>query len=188
MPSHVFKIESGKFGLSITDPAVTDPCAETLTGFTDFSCQISSGALTPSPNVGSETIPATWCEPERTEPSVGETSYTLDITFLQDPDVVMGLSRFLFEHDTETAWAYMGLDGDNPPKAVAKVRVVAGAIGGAGRTALTATVSLPVDGKPDVCFGNETDSEAVVTLAAMSADDESFTTADAADESLVDVE
>lgn len=161
MPSHVFKIESGKFALSTTDPAVTDACAATATAFTEFTCQITAGALNASPNVSDETIPATWCEPESTVPSVGATSYELALTFLQDPDVVQGLSRWLFEHDTERAWFYMGLDGDNPPKAVGQIRVVAGAIGGEARVALTADVTLPVDGKPIVCFGNETDSESV---------------------------
>jgi hypothetical protein len=157
----VFKIEQGKFALTITDPTVTDACAATIADFDDFTCQITSGALNANPNVSDETIPATWCEPESTVPSVGATSYELAMSFLQDPDVVDGLSRFLFEHDTERAWFYMGLDGDDPPKAVGMVRLVAGTIGGEARVALVADITLPVDGKPLVCFGNSSSSENV---------------------------
>jgi hypothetical protein len=162
MSSTVLKIEEGRFGLTLTDPNVTDVCDATLADFGDgFTCQITSGALNASPNVSQETVPATWCSPEQTVPQVGETSYTLDLSFLQDPQVMNGLSRFLFENDTREAWFFMGLDGDNPPKAMGKARLVSGTIGGAGRTALTATISLPVSAKPAICFGDAADSEAV---------------------------
>jgi hypothetical protein len=167
MASIVFKIFDGKFGLTLVDPTVTDPCTATIddySGTDAFSCQITSGQLTASPNVTTETVPSTWCQPEESVPQVGVTSFSLDMTFLQDPQISTGLSRFLFEHDTELAWFFMGLDGDNPPKAVGQVRLVAGAIGGAGRVALTATVSLPCDSKPDVCFGDATTSAPVTNL------------------------
>lgn len=161
MPSQPFKIEVGKFGISLTDPGVTDACQATVADFNDFTCQITSGALNASPNVSDETVPATWCDPEQTVPIVGATSYEAAMSFLQDPNVVTGLSRTLFEHDAKSAWVFMGLDGDNPPKAVVKVRLVAGAFGGEGRTTLTADVTLPCDGKPIICFGDETQSESI---------------------------
>lgn len=166
MTSNLFKIENGKFGLSLTDPGITDACAAKVDKFTDFTCQITSGALNASPNISSETVPASWCSPEETKPVVGVTSYSFDVTFFQDPNIVDGISRFLFEHDAEEAWFFMGLDGDDPPKAVGKVRLVAGTIGGAGRTTLTATLSLPVDGKPMICFGDKAASANVGTAAA----------------------
>ena len=161
MSKHVFKIEDGQFGLTVTDPAITDPCTATITPFTGFTCQITSGSLTASPNVTQETVPATWCDPEESIPQVGKTSYSLELAFLQDPDVDSGLSRFLFEHDTQDAWFFMGLDGGNPPKAIGQCRLVAGTIGGDARVTLTASVTLPVDGKPLVCFGNATSHAAV---------------------------
>ena len=161
MSKHVFKIEQGKFGISLTDPAVTDACSATIADFSDFTCQITVGALNASPNVTDETVPATWCDPESSTPVVAETSFEIGISYLQDPDLVAGLSRTLFEHDTETAWLFMGLDGDNPPKTVAKVRLVSGTIGGEARVTLVADATFPCDGKPLVCFGNETDSESV---------------------------
>jgi hypothetical protein len=161
MPRHVLKIEDGRFGLTFTDPEVTDACTATIADFDAFTCQITNGALTASPNVTQETVPATWCDPEESTPQVGATSYTLELSYLQDADLVDGLSRTLFEHDADVGWAFIGLAGDVPPKAVAKVRVTSGQIGGEGRVTLTADVTMPCDGKPVVCFGNETDSESI---------------------------
>lgn len=159
MPATIMKIEQGHFGLTLVEPVVTDVCTATLVAFPPgFSCQITDGALNASPNVTTETVPATWCQPEQTVPQVGETSYTLDLTFLQDPQIAAGLSRFLFENDASEAWFFVGLDEDNPPKAIGKVRLVAGTFGGPARTTLTATVSLPVVGKPSICFGDSTTS------------------------------
>jgi hypothetical protein len=169
VPSNIFKIEQGRFGITLTDPAITDACAATASQFTDYTCQITSGALNASPNVSDETVPATWCDPEQTLPLVGATSYELAIAYLQDPNIVAGLSRFLFENDSQIAWVYMGLDGDDPPKAVAKVRLVSGAIGGEGRTTLTAEATFPCDGKPTVCFGDAGGSESVPSLSATGA-------------------
>lgn len=170
MPSHVFKIEAGLFGLTVTEPAApVDVCAAVASAYDDFTCQITSGALEASPNVSDETVPATWCDPEQTLPQVGATSYELVIAYLQDPDVVDGLSQFLFEHDSERAWFYMGLAGADPPKATGVIRLVSGAIGGEGRVTLTAEATLPVEGKPSVCFGNVTTSAPVMSAAGMTA-------------------
>ena len=172
MPSKVFKIEAGTFGLTLTEPtAPVTVCAAVSTAYDDFTCQITSGALVASPNVSDETVPATWCDPEQTLPQVAATSYALELSFLQDPDVVDGLSQFLFEHDTELAYFYMGLDGDDPPKATGQVRLVSGTIGGEARVTLVADVSLPCEGKPSVCFGNATTSSPV-PAAVMADDDE----------------
>lgn len=169
MSKHVFRIEDGKFGLSLTDPGTTDPCTATLAQYTDFGCQITDGALNASPNTTTETVPATWCAPEETITNVGATSFSVDLGYLQDPDVVDGLSRFMFEHDAEQAWFYIGMDGDDPPKAIGKLTLSSGTIGGPGRTTLTASVSLPVDGKPGVCFGDATSSAPVVGYTDVSA-------------------
>jgi hypothetical protein len=161
MSKHVFKIENGSFGLTLVDPEVTDACTAVIADFDAFTCQITNGALTASPNVTQETVPATWCDPEESVPQVGATSYSLELSYLQDPDLVDGLSRFLFEHDADLAWFFMGLSGDNPPKAVGTVRLTSGQIGGEGRVTLTADATLPCDGKPIVCFGDATTSESV---------------------------
>lgn len=157
MTRHVFQIENGLFGLTLTDPDVPVDEAD-IADYSEFGCQVTSGALNATPNVTTIDVPATWCEPATSTPNVGVTSYGLDVTFLQDPDVVAGISRFLFEHDTKKAFFFLGLDGVNPPRAIGELRVVAGSFGGEGRTALTATVSLPVEGKPQIEFGDATSS------------------------------
>jgi hypothetical protein len=171
MASHVFQIETGKFGLSIVntaavgydatwqhpagdaveDAAIADYVSSSLG---DYSCQISSGALSASPNTTTDSTPATFCGPEETTTKVGVTSYSLDITFLQDPDVMTGMNRYLFEHDTEEAYFYLGLNADVAPKAIGRLRVISGTIGGDARTKLTATLSLPLSRKPDIQFGS----------------------------------
>jgi hypothetical protein len=168
----VFKIEEGIFGLSLTapTPTPTDACTATATSFTDFSCQITSGAISASPNVTDDTVAATWCSAESTTQQVGETSFTLDISILQDPDVSAGLSAFLFTHDTELIYWFVGMAADDPPQAYGSARCVAGTIGGEARVALTADVSLPISGKPFVCFGDATTSVPVAgTPLAMAA-------------------
>jgi hypothetical protein len=165
MASHVFQIETGKFGLAVVDtgavgylstwqaPAGAAADEAAIADYTDFSCQVTSGALSASPNTSTDSTPATFCGPEETTTTVGVTSYNLDATFLQDPDVMAGLNRFLFEHDTEEAYFYLGLNADVAPKAIGRLRVISGTIGGDARTKLTATLSLPCSRKPDVMFG-----------------------------------
>jgi hypothetical protein len=171
----VFKIEAGVLALALvgdSDPkewqAPGGKTVDTVTvadyttgGGGDFSCAVTSGALNASPNTSDLTTPATFCEPESTTTSVGVTSYELAVSFLQDPDLVNGLNRFLFEHDTELAYFLLGLDGTNPPKVAGRVRLIAGTIGGDARVDLTADLTLPVEQKPDVMFGNSTTSEVV---------------------------
>jgi hypothetical protein len=199
MSSNVFKIENGVLALSLVDTAAVGYLetwntpggvqidAITLAAYTgaaldgsDLSCQTTSGALTASPNSTTDTTPATFCGPEETTTSVGVTSYTLDATILQDPHFD-AVTAYLFEHDTKEAYFYLGLNGDaNPPAAVGRARIVAGAFGGDARVTLTATLSLPVSRKPDLWVGSGTGrvilgdgSTPTVTVAASSSSDSS---------------
>jgi hypothetical protein len=182
MATHVFQIETGKFGLSMVDTADTGYLSEWQSpngvdvetaaianyvsgSLGDFSCQVSSGALSASPNTTTDSTPATFCSPEETTTGVGVTSYTLDITFLQDPDLMNGMNRFLFEHDTEEAYFYLGLNADVAPKAIGRCRIIAGTIGGDARTKLTATLSLPCSRKPDILFGSGVSTVPIETFA-----------------------
>jgi len=178
MSSTIFRVEDGVFALTLVDTAAVgyDPAwqtpggvavdvitlaAYTATDGNDLSCQVTSGALNASPNTTTDTTPATFCGPEVTTTGVGVTSYNLDATILQDPNISAGVSAYLFEFDTQEAYFFLGLDGVNPPKAVGRCRVVAGAFGGDARVTLTATLSLPVSAKPDIEFGNATTSRVV---------------------------
>lgn len=192
MPSTVFRIENGVFGLSLVDTAEIGysedwqaPGGATVETVTiadyaapdggDFTCQVTSGALTASPNTTTDTTPATFCGPEETTTSVGVTSYTLDATILQDPQIAAGVSAYLFEHDTKEAYFLLGFNGTNPPRAIGRCRIVAGALGGDARVTLTATLSLPVTRKPDAIFGTSVTVTRVVTgsgTAGAAAEDE----------------
>jgi hypothetical protein len=180
----IFQIEAGEFALTLVDktvpgyadtwqaPGGKDVDTVTLADYTDavgqaWTCQVTAGALTPEPSTTTSDVPATFCSPARTTPTPGETGYTLDASFLQDPHIKTGLSRYLFENDTMEAYFLLGLDGVNPPKAIGRVRVQAGAIGGEARTTLTTDISLPLSRKPQIAFGDINDSEAVPPTAAV---------------------
>lgn len=170
----IFQIEDGQFGLKIVDKAAVGyldtwqaPGGKTADGVTladyevssaTFQCQVTSGAITASPDTTTVDVPATWCAPGKTVPQPGQTSFSLEASILQDPNVAAGISRYLFENDTKEAYFYLGLDGGDPPKAIGRVRVIAGSFGGAARANLTADVTMPCSRKPDINFGDVTDS------------------------------
>lgn len=169
LTTQVIQIEEGNFALALVDRAATGytdawqtPGGVALAGVTaaaydaegtGWRCQITSAALTASASTTTVTIPATFCGPARDVPTPGETSYSCDVSFLQDPQVRAGLSAFLYAHDTEEAYFLLGLDGDNPPKAAGRVRLTAGNFGGGARTNLTSDVSFGCSRKPDILFG-----------------------------------
>jgi hypothetical protein len=173
----VFMIEQGEVGLQVVDTAAVgyldtwqapggkavDAVALTDydTGSGAWSCQTTSGALTPSANTTTSDIPATFCNPAKSVPTPGETTFTLDLTFLQDPNVSTGLSAFLYANDTKEAFAYFGMNNGEPPRMIGRVRLSAGLLGGDARTALVATVSLPLVRRPDIEFGDATTSVVV---------------------------
>jgi hypothetical protein len=174
----IFQIEQGEFALSLVDktevgyndtwqaPGGKDVLTVTVADYADATgagwvCQVTAGALTPEPSTTTSDVPATFCSPARTTPTPGETAYTLDASFLQDPHIRNGLSRYLFENDTLEAYFLLGLDGGVPPRAIGRVRIQAGAIGGEARTTLTTDISLPLSRKPQIAFGDVNDNEAV---------------------------
>lgn len=178
--AHIFMIENGQFGLALVDKtesgymdswqapggatADTATIADYDAGAATWSCQITSGALNASPNLTTTDIPATWCAPAKTIPQPGETSYTFDFTFMQDPDVnpANSLNAFLFEFDTQEAYFFAGMAGAGlPPAIIGRCRLIAGTVGGAARVQLTADVSLPVSRKPDMWVGDGTTNRVI---------------------------
>lgn len=165
----IFQIEDGVVALAVVNKAaagysdawqapagktaLTAVIADYDTAGADWRCQVTSGQLTASASTTTTSVPATFCSPAREIPTPGETGYALALAFLQDPTIRAGLSSFLFQHDTKEAYFMLGLDGTNPPKAVGRVRLVAGSFGGEARANLTADVSLALSRKPDIVFG-----------------------------------
>lgn len=126
-----------------------------------WKCQVTRGVLTARPSTRTVTRKPTFCAAGAVTPNPDITSYTLEGNFYQDLNVAGGLSQFLFEHDTEEAYFFLGFDGTNPPKAIGRVRVAAGALGGDARTPLESTLTLPCSRKPSVEFGDSGTSEVV---------------------------
>lgn len=165
----IFSVEdTGVVALTVVDKAASGyadtwqapggatAAAVALDDYTDgdgFSCQITSGKLTPSKQSTRRDRPATFCAPASSTVAVGQSTWALDIAFFQDPHIRAGLSAFLYEHDTEEAFFLLGGDGAAPPRATGRVRLVAGGFLGEPRADLTDTVSLDVVRKPDILFG-----------------------------------
>lgn len=172
-----FEITDGIVAFALVDTAAVDyedswqaPGGETVdtvtladygVGAAMWRCQVTSGQLVPSADTTTRQRPATFCQPGETIPSPGVTSYALAIEFLQDPNVKAGLQRFLFEHDVKEAYFLLGLNSEDPPKAIGRVRLASGAFGGAAREELTASLSLPLTRKPQIEFGTAADSAIV---------------------------
>lgn len=156
MPAATFRIENGQLGLSTTDPGVPLATAS-ISDYTDFSCQVTVGQITPQPNLETETTPATFCDKESEVDIPQDTKYELDITALADPHVAAGLQDFLFTNDTNQIWFFLSLDSTTTaedPKAIGTCYCLPAVFGGEARTVLVApTVTMPIIGKPEIQFG-----------------------------------
>jgi len=165
----VFQIENGQVALTVVDRAAvgyTDawqaPAGKTaataaLADYGDgqnFGCQITSGKLTASKQSTTVDRPATFCAPAGSTAVAQETTYTLDLEFLQDATVRDGISAFLYENDATEAFFLLSLnDATDPPRAVGRVNLHAAGFGGAPRANLTDSVSFDCKRKPDILFG-----------------------------------
>ena len=180
MPSETaFKIETGVFALILVDivavgyqadwqaPGGKEIDTVSLTdyappGGNNLSCVTTSAAINASPNTSDDVTPATFCGAEVTTTLVGVTSYTLDATVLQDPQIAGGVAAYCVANDTKEAFFYLALSGDAaPPAAIGRLRVIAGSFGGDARVVLTSTHPLPVTQKPDFWFGDATTNAVV---------------------------
>lgn len=169
----VFQIENGQFALSPVDRAAvgyTDawqaPAGKTAAtatladyvngddGALNFGCQITSGALKASKQSSTVERPATFCAAAGSTSVAQETTYTLDVEFLQDVTVRNGISAFCAAHDTDEAYFLLALDaGANPPRAVGRVNIHDTGFGGTPRANLTDSVSFDCTRKPDRLYG-----------------------------------
>ncbi len=179
----VFQIEDGLLAFALVDKQASGyldswqaPGGKTLATVTmadyeadavtsNWSCQVTSGMITPSPNTNDRQVPSTFCVNGRTIPQPTATSYTLDVEFLQQVAIDTGLDAYLFANDTLEAYYVLGLNGEgattiNAPKSIGRCVLIASAFGGAARDNLTATISLQLVRKDDRAYG----SGATVTM------------------------
>ncbi len=169
MDPNILNIEDGLLALTVVDEAAVGYAAAwqapdgataataALADYVDgdsFSCQITSGRIAASKNVQRRDRAATFCAPASSTPTPGSSTFALDFAFFQDAHVRDGLSSFLWEHDTQTAYFLLAGDaGTTPPRAVGRCIIVAGSFLGEPRADLTDSVSLDIVRKPDVLFG-----------------------------------
>ncbi len=142
--------------------ALTATIADYDAGSEAWRCQVTSGMLTPTADSTTQDVPSTFCVNGRTIPTPKQSTWTLDVEMLQDPQapssttptVAMGLAEFTYRHDSQEVYFLLGLNGDAaPPQAIGRVRMSPTAFGGAARTPLTATASWPVSQWPDIAWG-----------------------------------
>jgi hypothetical protein len=128
-----------------------------------YECQTTSAAINATPNL--QTVPATFCAPASQAPAA--TGFELAITWLQDWTVPGGgLSKYAFDHDTESKYFSLSLDSDSEPLATGQVRVVAGSYGGDAGVPLTATSTWPCVNKPTIEVAADTVSASAEVPAA----------------------
>lgn len=170
-----FKIETGAFALALVNTAASGyleswdaPSGKTITTVTladyampagsNWQCQVVSGEISASSNTTREARPATWCNAASESVKPGLSSWTLNMTFAQDPQVATGLQQFLFANETKQAYFLLGLNGDltgNPraPLAIGRVSLAAESWGGPAGEDLTADVAFELLRKPQIEFG-----------------------------------
>lgn len=161
MPTTTFKIEKGELGFSLTDPG--DPVADaTIADYTAYSCLVTSGQVTSSANFSTDPIPGTFCDPEAETVTPSAATFTLEVEVLQDPQDPAGLADFLWQNDSGVSgspvWFYLGLAEGAAPKIIGQCYLSPMDFGGEARTVLTASLSFPIEGRPNPEFGTTADA------------------------------
>ena len=169
----IWQIEDGVVAFKLVDtaavgylPAWNAPAGKTSetaamadyeAGSDSWRCQVTSGVLTPTASTTTQDVLPTFCRAGATIPTPSQSTWSLDLEFLQDPQAgptPIGLLEFAYLHDTQEVYFLLGLNGTtDPPRAIGRVRMSPGAFGGAARTPLTVTISWPVTQWPDLAFG-----------------------------------
>ena len=131
-----------KYALLVTDAVIKfGPTATAVA----YECQVTSAAVTSTPNL--ITVPATGCEGSSQIPATS--TYAVALTFLQDWGQIESLSQYLWDNEGMEADFSIALASDPlVPVATGVIRVVAGSYGGDFAAPLSASVTLPCQGKP----------------------------------------
>ena len=108
----------------------------------DYAAFFTSVALTPTSN----TVSITGMKPDAIYQDSSPATWVADITYMQDWSET-GLSRYLFENEGESVTIALSPVSGGPTFTVTAT-IVTGAVGGSVGEFATATVSLPLSGKP----------------------------------------
>lgn len=159
MTTEVFKISKGQVGFSLTDPGKAIDAAA-IGDYTDFSCVVTRGLVTASANFDTAEVPGTMCDPAAETVTPSAPTFELVLEVLQDPQLEVaapGLAAFLWAHDSgvtgSPVWFYLGLADGTAPKIIGQCYLSPMDFGGTPREVLTASLTLPIEGRPTPQFG-----------------------------------
>ncbi|MCE0458445.1 hypothetical protein [Curtobacterium flaccumfaciens] len=109
----------------------------------DYAAQLSSAALTPNATT------ATWAGFNgATQKNTASADWQVNLTFGQDWGTD-GFSRYLYEHEGEEVEVVFSPTAGGP-SFTANVTLTPGSVGGGVNAYAESTVSLPIDGKPEL--------------------------------------
>lgn len=172
--------EVGGFGLALVDRAAVGyddawqaPLGGVLptvglddynAGSTTWQCQLTTAAITATPNVNTSDRAGTFCIAPGQTTTVGEDTFAMEIGGFQDHKEAQGLAAFMYENRTKEAFFYFSADGpDGAPRAIGRLRLTSMPMGGDAWTDLVFTgLSLPIMRAPDIEFGSGTTTRIVL--------------------------
>jgi len=117
---------------------------------TDYSCQVTRAEITATSNTTTTTVPATFCQPASEASVPVASTFQLNLDALQDWTVLNGLSAFLFKNDAREVAFALYLQGADEPSATGVIIAQAGGFGGTPGEPLVASVTLNIQGYPDI--------------------------------------
>lgn len=119
-----------------------------LVAASDYGCQVSTAAINSVPKL--QTVPATMCASETQIPGVS--GWEFNFAVLQDWNVSGGgISKFMFDHDTELYWFSYVPDTPISSSCVGQAYLLALSYGGEfGGAPFVGSVTLPVPNKPTI--------------------------------------
>jgi hypothetical protein len=124
-----------------------------------WSCQVTEVRLSATASTRTETIEDTICQAGQEVPIPQLSTWGLVVAMYQDANYV-SLQQFAHEHDAQEAYFFVGFNGADPPKAIGRLYLAPLAdLGGLARINLKTTVTWPVNGSPQVLYGNATTNE-----------------------------
>lgn len=114
-------------------------------GTDDFRAYADSVTFTPSASS------VTWSGlGGNTHTDASTATWTLDLNYVQDWDSANSLSRFLYENEGDSVDVVFAPKSGSGPSFTAEVVITPGAIGGAVSAFATTSVTLGVNGRPEL--------------------------------------
>jgi len=154
MSTHIMQISDAEVRLGPKPASGTVLDAAAIAALTDFKCQVTAATIEASSNSTPSAVAATFCGPASEVQVPVASTFTLNMGILQDWDlpgsVTASVSRFLFLNDAKEIGFALYLKGNADPVATGVVIAQAGSFGGTPGEPLVATLTLPIQGYPNI--------------------------------------